>query len=189
MISLHATKSFGIGEGSLVLSTDETLVHRLRQICNFGVWGSPEGQVLGYNGKLSEYHAAIGLAMLDEWDERRAKLAALTEKYVGGLKTVSNVAPSPRYGGGWVSCYCNVFVQEDAATIIDRLNFMGVETRRWWQSGVHAQRAYQHFPRDPVPVTDELGKRVFGLPFYHDLTDEQLARILSSLKGALERPL
>lgn len=186
MISLHATKSFGTGEGSVILSTDEMLVHRLRQICNFGVWGSPEGQILGYNGKLSEYHAAVGLAMLDEWNQRRGKLATLTEKYMRALANISNVKLSPSYGSGWISCYCNVEVNGSGRTIIDRLNSEGIETRRWWQSGVHVQRAYRDFPRDSLPVTDELAKRVFGLPFFHDLTDEQLVTVSSGLKSAVE---
>ena len=186
MISLHATKSFGTGEGSIILSTDEMLVHRLRQICNFGVWGAPEGQILGYNGKLSEYHAAIGLAMLDQWSDRRAKFATLTAKYVRSVGSIPNVRLSPNYGSGWISCYCNVEVDGSEQTIIERLQSRGIETRRWWQSGVHMQRAYRDLPRDPVPITDELAKRVFGLPFFHDLTDEQLATVSNGLKDAVE---
>ncbi len=184
MISLHATKVFGIGEGSLVLCGDESLVQRLRQICNFGIWGINQAAVLGYNGKLSEYHAAVGLAMLDEWDERRSRLLALTQKYSVGLGELPKIRTSPSYGSGWISCYCHVSVDGNGSAISDRLNQMGIKTRRW--PPVHAQRAYQSFPRDPLPVTDDLDESVFALPFYHDLTDEHLARVLSCLEVAVE---
>jgi dTDP-4-amino-4,6-dideoxygalactose transaminase len=187
MISLHATKVFGVGEGAMVLSTDEALVHRLRQVCNFGVWGSPEGQVLGYNGKLSEYHAAVGLAALDGWKQRRSILAQLTSKYRKALASIPGVEFVPSYGDGWVSCYCNVAVH-DAATIVDRLDYVGIDTRQWWRHGVHSQRAYKGYSHDALPVTEDLARRVFGLPFFHDVTDAQLARVVDGLTTAMRGP-
>lgn len=185
MISLHATKAFGIGEGSLVLSADESLMHRLSQICNFGFGNVPEGQLLGYNGKLSEYHAAVGLAMLDEWETRRQRLSDLTKRYIEGLAAIPGVRMSPSYGSGWISCYCNISVDDRAAMVIDRLKYVGIETRRWWRSGAHVQPAYQAFPRDLVPVSEDLAKRVFGLPFYHDVSEDQVSRVLACLRSAL----
>lgn len=183
MISLHATKVFGTGEGGIVISLDDRTMGRFHRICNFGVWDSPEGQILGYNGKLSEYHAAIGLAALDGWQSRRIALAALTDRYVTALAQRTGVAALPGYGDGWVSCYCNVAI-DDAEHAIERLERLGVATRRWWQSGVHRQRAYRPFGRDDLPVTDSLGLRVFGLPFFHDMTDEQFDYVLSSFDEA-----
>ena len=185
MISLHATKVFGVGEGGLLVSTDEGVIRRFRQICNFGVYGSPEGQILGYNGKLSEYHAAVGLASLSRWSERRAKLERLTNMYIERLSSVPGVGLSPQYGAGWISCYCNVTVEAVAMTIIERLHAAGIETRRWWQSGVHRQRAYQRFTRDELPVTEYLGNHVFGLPFFVDMTPADVDRVAGALKHAL----
>jgi dTDP-4-amino-4,6-dideoxygalactose transaminase len=185
MISLHATKVFGTGEGGLLLSTDTELVRRFNQVCNFGVWGSPAGQILGYNGKLSEYNAAVGLAMFETWPARRERMLRVTERYREALAKVGGVAVVPGYGDGWVSCYCNVRLDEPAAGVIERLAARGVETRRWWQSGVHVQEAYKSFPRDPLPVTEHLATRVFGLPFFHDLSDTQMHRVIEALEASL----
>ena len=184
MISLHATKAFGVGEGAIVLSSDQSVVHRIRQICNFGVYGSPEGQILGYNGKLSEYHAALGLAALDNWPNRRRELDALTQRYRSALAPLG-VENSPQYGQGWVSSYCNVRTRQNGLAITDRLAYMGVETRRWWRDGVHAQPAYRQFGRDAVPVTDDLGRHVFGLPFFHDMTDAEFSYVIDRVAAAL----
>lgn len=185
MISLHATKVLGTGEGGLVCSTDGVVMSRFRQICNFGVWASPEGQILGYNGKLSEYHAAIGLAALDEWPTRRTEIARVTNAYRAKLQPLSGVSLSPGYGNGWLACYCNVRVEGDAAPVIARLSEDGISTRRWWQNGVHTQRAYRAFPQDELPVTRRLGSQVFGLPFFHDITQAQIDRVVDSLSRAL----
>lgn len=184
MVSLHATKVLGVGEGAVGISTDESVMRRFRQICNFGVWGSPEGQILGYNGKLSEYHAAVGLAALAGWDGRRVLIDRLTRKYIERLSEIPNLSLLPGYGDGWVSCYCNVALEQDAAPVLERLAELGIGTRRWWQRGVHRQRAYASFTRDELPVTENLGQRVFGLPFFHDMTAAQLDRVVNGLKAA-----
>lgn len=184
MISLHATKVFGVGEGGVVISTDDEVMRRFHQICNFGVWGSPEGQILGYNGKLSEYHAAVGLAAFEGWPQRRVQISGLTQTYIERLSDIPGVSLLPGYGnGGWVSCYCNVRV-DGAGSVIERLSELGIETRRWWQSGVHKQRAYAGFSRDALPVTERLGCSVFGLPFYHDMTPAQVDRVVNGLDAA-----
>jgi dTDP-4-amino-4,6-dideoxygalactose transaminase len=185
MISLHATKVFGVGEGAIVLSTERDLVRRFNKICNFGVWDSPEGQILGYNGKLSEYHAAVGLATLGNWERRRALAAQLTDRYVRRLRDLEGASTLPGYGEGWVSCYCNVAVDGDAAPVLENLAARGVETRRWWQHGVHVQNAYRDFTRDRLPVTESLARRVFGLPFFHDISDEEFEHVMASLEAAL----
>ncbi len=185
MISLHATKVLGTGEGGLLLSTDADLIRRINQVCNFGVWDSPAGQILGYNGKLSEYNAAIGLAMFETWSARRERVAQLTRRYQALLEPIRGVELLPNYGDGWVSCYCNVKLDRPAAAVIDALTARGIETRRWWQSGVHVQKAYRDFARDPLPVTEDLASRVFGLPFSHDLSEERLQRVVEGLEAAL----
>lgn len=183
MISLHATKVFGVGEGGLLLSTDTELIHRINQVCNFGVWDSPAGQILGYNGKLNEYNAAVGLATLDKWPERRKCISTLTNKYSDALREFDTVSVLPSYNSGWVSCYCNVSTLKPATPCIEALRERGIETRRWWQSGVHVQKAYRDFSRDELPITEYLAERVFGLPFSHDMTEQQFNHIIESLRS------
>ena len=64
-ISFHATKSFGVGEGGCVVTRDLNLATRVVRAINFGFLGSRDCQSPNINGKLSEYHAAVGLAELD----------------------------------------------------------------------------------------------------------------------------
>lgn len=185
MVSLHATKVLGTGEGGLVVSTDDAVVRRVRQVCNFGIWGTPQDQILGYNGKLSEYHAAVGLAALDAWPERRQALVGRTQRYLQALHRLRGIGTLPRYGEGWVSAYCTVIVPEDAAAVGDRLMRSGVENRRWWQDGVHRFAAYQGFSKDDLTTTEQLATNVLSLPFSHDITNDQIDRVADSLEAAL----
>src|SRR5262249_15111336 len=67
-LSFHATKVFGTGEGGAVVTTDPDLLIRSIQALNFGFMGARRSDIPGTNGKMSEYHAAIGLAELHGWD-------------------------------------------------------------------------------------------------------------------------
>ena len=185
MISLHATKAFGIGEGGLVLSTLEQVVQQVRRVCNFGIWQGPESETLGYNGKLSEYQAAVGLAALEEWPRRRAALESRTRKYVIELRRLNGVTSLPRYGDGWVSTYCTVRLPAHAREVSARMSSMRIETRRWWHAGISAHAAYRDCPHDDLPVTAELAEHVLSLPFFHDMNDQQIVRVVDCLAEAL----
>lgn len=181
MISLHATKVLGIGEGAVLISSDRPLVQVAQQYGNFGFYGVAEAMVPGINGKLSEYAAAIGLAALEQWPGRRAQALALASAYRLALMDLPKVTLAPGFGQSWVSSTCCVTVPGDGLSVGDRLAALGIETRRWWRRGCHHQPAYGALPRDPLPVTEDLARRCLGLPFYPDLSTAEIERIVASL--------
>ena len=63
-ISFHATKCFATGEGGCAVATDTDWILRIGQALNFGFQMTRESRSAGINGKMSEYHAAVGLASL-----------------------------------------------------------------------------------------------------------------------------
>lgn len=69
-ISLHATKSFGIGEGGLIIMSNAIDKEKYIRAINFGFFNTRESYGYSINGKMSEYHAAVGLASLNLWDEK-----------------------------------------------------------------------------------------------------------------------
>jgi len=82
--SLHATKPFGIGEGGVLVGCNAERIARARQLSNFGT-EQRIAQSWGSNAKLSEFHAAVGLAQLTRWPMNKAKRAALLEQYQAAL--------------------------------------------------------------------------------------------------------
>jgi dTDP-4-amino-4,6-dideoxygalactose transaminase len=187
MISLHATKCFGLGEGGLLLSRDTEFIARARQWGNFGFVGVPLAHLPGGNGKFNEYGAAIGHAALDAWPVRRRQLLTLTKNYAAKLAKIRDVTMAPGFNSGFVSNSCNVLTRLPATQLADQLAASGIQTRRWWGDGCHAQPAYKHLPRDPLPVTEGLAKHALGLPFFHDLKSQDLRKIIAALTIALRQ--
>ena len=80
-VSFHATKVFGTGEGGAILCSDAELCGRCRRVLNFGMLGDRRSVIAGINGKMSEYHAAVGLAELRNWPKKRAAFLRVADTY------------------------------------------------------------------------------------------------------------
>lgn len=179
MISLHATKTFGIGEGGIIISQNKQLLHKTRQLTNFGFAATREIELPGVNAKLSEYSAAIGLAAIEDWPEKRAKWLTLTKRYIDAFAAAKCDSVSHRLNTQWVSSVCNVQVPAGCAqNAIEQLAFAGIESRKWWTKGCHEQKAYAQYPRFALPVTDTLTDTVIALPFSIDLSEEDISYIV-----------
>lgn len=178
VVSLHATKALGVGEGAFVVSRDAELVLALHQRANFGLLGDREAKVAATNAKLSEYAAALGLAGLDEWDGARADFQRVATEYLNVLAGIAGVALQPGYGTEWISATTNVVVPLHALEALeDSLDAEGFGSRRWWGDGLVAHRAFRNCPHAETPVTAHLAASVLGLPCYRDLPNDEIRRI------------
>jgi dTDP-4-amino-4,6-dideoxygalactose transaminase len=178
IVSLHATKLLGVGEGAFVVARDGATIDAIRTRANFGFFGNREAAMKATNAKLSEYAAAVGLAGLDRWDETRAAFARVANEYVRALDPVPNVQLQQGYGREWVSTTANVVLPEGRLEPLeDAFEEVGIGTRRWWGDGLAAHPAFVSSPRAPAPVTQRLAATVIGLPCWSDLPNEMIARV------------
>lgn len=188
MVSLHATKVFGVGEGGALLSADAGLIQRAQQLSNFGIWGDQPGEYPFGNHKLSEYAAAVGLAALELWPERRRVLAELQARMKTGLDRI-NVEPAPGFGGAFVASTCMVRAPGRTAAQLERLFAeRNIGVRRWWRDGLHALPDFADHGRDNLANTRRLAQDFLGVPFYPDLEDAALDAVLDVLNHAARSP-
>ncbi len=181
-VSFHATKVFGTGEGGAILCEDEQLVERCRRVLNFGMLGDRRSIIAGINGKMSEYHAAVGLAELRNWPKKRASFVRVADAYwraaVGnGLEDKILAARK------WASSYV-LYVAATAAAAsaaIEKLSAAGIDHRYWYGRGLHKEPGYADFPAGDLPVTDNLSERLIGLPVSIDLADSAINRVIDVL--------
>ncbi len=188
-ISFHATKTFSTGEGGAVFWNNPLGQEAVVKAANFGFNLSRRSETAGTNAKMSELHAAVGLAMLDSFDQRRrdyadtvAQWAEVTAGLPGQMHLPAKLA--------------SVYVVWETPTAqimdqaIDTLTKANVDSRRWYEAGLHLQ---PHFLRlsgpemqtIPLPVTQDLGNRLLGLPMAHDLTRDQMQRTVDLVMQVL----
>jgi len=190
VFSFHATKSFGIGEGGCVATTDKALAERIRQVTNFGFWDSRESKVTGFNGKLSEYHAAVGLARLDSWGSHRATLlnqSATYETLFLACGRAGSFYGAPEVDGSYALFFCDTV--EEAKQIERHLESDNIDFRFWYGRGVHLHEAFSAATCDEMSVTENIGARIIGLPMAPDLSQSDMERVIHAVEvGSLEVP-
>jgi dTDP-4-amino-4,6-dideoxygalactose transaminase len=187
VVSLHATKVFGAGEGGFVVSPTVALRDRIRACSNFGFAGSRIASRRAINSKMSEYHAAVALASFQNWPAARLRHLQIAAWYKRALSALPGVTMQPGYGNGWACGTTNILLQSDSAESIARyLLLEGIETRMWWGKGCHVQPAFSNFDRDELPETDYLGKHVLGLPHFVDMERTDVFRVADILAQALK---
>jgi dTDP-4-amino-4,6-dideoxygalactose transaminase len=187
VVSLHATKVLGTGEGGFVVSADRSIVRELRARMNFGFSGTRQASVAATNAKLSEYHAAVGHAALDEWSEARADWMRAARLYRAEIEQSNRLHLQRGFGDAWVASTCVVRMEGGAATRIEgALAAEVIETRRWWGLGAHAHPATAHYPRGALPVTEALAQSTISLPFYRDIGASEIATVTRLVGAALE---
>ena len=185
-LSFHATKSFATGEGGAVVTTDVDVARRVTRALNFGFHDGRDSWGPSLNGKMSEYHAAVGLAELDGWPEKRAGLERVVQTYASaarGTAVLERLVVAPRAGLTYVLFQATSAQEATAAQAALRAG--GIDFRRWYGGGVLGHSHFRDVGHDALPVTEHLAGCLIGLPIAPDLTAETIARVTGALDLAL----
>lgn len=180
VFSFHATKVFGIGEGG-ALFTDEKHEGAFRAASNFGI-RYPDVIMAGQNSKMSDFQAAVGLAVLDRMDgfvTRRNEVARHYHRALAGLAWVEH-APDPGLSP-WQSYPLRLRANRDVQGLMEQALALGLELKRGYHRALHRTTYFSRFAHDGLPVTEAVSEAVVCLPVYSDmsieLADEVLRRI------------
>jgi dTDP-4-amino-4,6-dideoxygalactose transaminase len=189
IVSLHATKALGAGEGGFFATQDKELADSVRALSVFGFKGVRISAQPAFNAKLSEYHAAVALAALEAWPQTRQRFARVAARMRRAFKDAASVAFQDGWGAEWVSTTAVARFPDGAADFVQRqLAQAGIETRRWWDHGLHKQPAFRACPKaSNLAATNRLASATLGLPFSIDLEDSAVERVAHAVRAALER--
>lgn len=185
IVSLHATKSLPAGEGAFVICRDEDEAIRLKRRQNFGFYGSRTATVTALNAKMSEYHAAVGLAALAEWPARRARYAEAIMQYRARLPGNRILSPVG-FGTEWISATMCVSLPVPAQAVASALRAERIETRAWWAEGCHLHPAFETCPRTDLPSTAILAQSTLGLPISLDITTAEIDRVAAAIAKVID---
>lgn len=186
MLSFHATKALACGEGGGVACTDAATLHASARALNFGFWNSRDCTTASINGKMSEYHAAVGLAELDHWDTKRAGFAAAHAAYG---RRMAAAGLRDRYLGAPTLASCYALLQcadaGEAARVEASLADAGVGWRRWYGNGIASQTHFAGASRESLAVSRNLSATHLGLPMSCDLDDASVERVVAAVAAGL----
>lgn len=175
--SLHATKLLNTAEGGGCIARTPELTERLKRIRFFGHDERKDVVEQGFNGKMTEVHAALGLANLkyhkEVLDDRK-------RKYLRYLELLSNV-PGLRFqrlplGEPNYSYFPVIFDSETMLLNAERrLSAQNIHARRYFYPAVNTYTRI--VPYVPMPVSEDIARRILCLPLYWKLRNEDLVKV------------
>jgi dTDP-4-amino-4,6-dideoxygalactose transaminase len=187
VMSFHATKSFATGEGGCVVTTDPQLSTLVTRTLNFGFFADRVCCSASTNGKMSEYHAAVGLAELDDWPRKHAALRAVADRYRARFDSAGLAARfigAPCVAGCYALFRC---ADADEANRVQRsLSRSNIEYRFWYGGGLLEQPHFRDAPHDSLSVTQRIAPLIIGLPVATDLTETVLERVVTALETSVK---
>ena len=187
VFSLHATKALSSGEGGLILTTSKNLSDQVRDLTNFG-FGENANQ-LGFNGKISEYAAAVGNADLDRFFKTAKKRREIYEYYRHQIKLKLGDHIDLQQGlepfAPTIFCV-KASSSELCLRIESNCTRNQIETRRWYTPLI---QNLKNIPVYEMPfetnVANDLEKTLIGLPFSLNLQEKDIDRVIETVDDAL----
>ncbi|MGH6922957.1 MAG: DegT/DnrJ/EryC1/StrS family aminotransferase [Propylenella sp.] len=189
VFSMHATKPFAVGEGGAVFA------HRLhdaalRSALNFALksHAEPRGPAWGFNGKMSEFHAAVGIAQLRRIGNIVERRRAMAAAYRDRLARYPEVGHPQDVGCAPWQFFPILLPSRMAAELfIETAAAAGIEIRGYYRPSL------SHWPRtqcfDACPVAEDLADRMCVLPVRSAADDSAVGEIVDLVLDALGRTL
>jgi len=194
--AFYANKQMTTGEGGMIVPADAATAARLRSERNQGRaadmgWLEHEG--LGFNYRLSDLAAALGVAQVERLDSLLAQRARVAALYEGALATVEGVsAPLAARGPerrSWFVYPVGLEPGTDRDAVIARLRERGIDSKAYLPC-IHLfphlrQLGYRE---GQFPVAEAAAARSLALPFFNQMSEGQVARVCQELAAALGQP-
>lgn len=197
VFSLSPTKVVTAIEGGLVTTDDDGLAKRVRQMRDYGKADDGEDmEYVGLSARMSEIHAAVGMAnfaRINALIQRRAALVARYRLRLAGLPGIAfqevprGVSPSHNYAVVFVNGKAGV--GRDA--LYARLREDGVQTKRYFHPAAHRLTVYGERGRGyagRLPVAERASREALALPLYGDLRPSDVDEICDRIRAAVRAP-
>ena len=185
--SFHATKIFQSGEGGACITDDQQLFERLRRLRFFGHDENKDIVDEGMNGKMTEVHAALGLASLKWLDnvllDRREKY----ELYMHLLETCDFITFQKFPPDSYNYSYFPVLLdnEERLVTVTEYLNKHNIYPRRYFYPALNMVNVIS--VRQHYPVAEDLASRILCLPLFYTLAKADIEYICSLIMECKNR--
>ena len=186
--SLYATKNMTTAEGGFVTTDDDGLADWLRLYRNQGMRNRYDFEILGYNFRLTDVAAAIGLVQLDKLDRNTARRQGIAASYDDAFADLPVRTPPTPAGRTHVFHQYVVEVGDARDAILASLREAGIGAEVYYPIPVHRQPyILERGLHAELPVTDRAAATTLALPIFPGLTDSERGQVIAALRSAMEQ--
>ena len=181
ILSFHATKVFHTIEGGALVVKDDKLYEKIKLIINFGIKGPDIITELGINGKMNEFQAAMGLCVLDDFEEIIDKRRKAYDYYITHIPRdlklqAYNNSATKNYG------YFPVIFKDEAVLMQVKNAFAKeqIYPRRYFYPSLDTLPYLKSTQN--LPISKSISQRILCLPLYHSLETYEFDKIIDILE-------
>jgi len=194
--AFYPNKQMTTAEGGMIVTNDDEVAELCRSMRSqgraiTGTWLFHER--LGYNYRMSELHAALGLVQLSRLDEMLARREEVAQKYnerLEGIKEVTIPYITPEVTRmSWFVYVVRLDKNVNRDGVIEYLKDQGVQSKPYF-TPIHLQPFYTEmfgYKRGDFPICEEVGDSVLALPFFNKISDEEIDYVCSCLEKGIEQ--
>jgi perosamine synthetase len=184
--SLYATKNMTTAEGGFITTNDDDLADRLRLYRNQGMRTRYQFETLGFNYRMTDINAAIGLVQLRKLEGNTARRQAVAAAYDAGFAGLPVRTPVVPDGRTHVYHQYTLEVGPARDAIIAAIKDGGVGADIYYPIPVHRQAYIQERGlHADLPITDRAAEQTLALPMYVSLTPEDQATVIEVVRAAV----
>jgi dTDP-4-amino-4,6-dideoxygalactose transaminase len=186
--SMHATKSFAMGEAGLIYSADKERIARLRIMSSFGFGEPRTATMAGLNAKLSEVGALLGRLRLVDYDSIVAHRGGLFNRYRDALPELQFQRKEPgTQAHQFVPALLPSGLGGRRAAIRAALADQGIATGAYFSPHLMEQPYFQKTcVAGPLPVCDDVSARMISLPLFDTMTHHEVDQVTDALQSLLD---
>ncbi len=180
--SFYATKNLMTGEGGMITTNDDEVAEKCRLIRSHGMKQRYYHDRIGYNFRMTDIQAAIGLAQMERLEASTAKRRHNAEFLNQHIETV--ITPKVQEGCGHVWHQYTVKVNNGRSReeAIKQINEAGIDVGIYYPVPVHRQKSLDGLIQSvTLPVAEKMAQEVMSLPVHPLLSDEDLATIVKEV--------
>ena len=190
VFSLHATKSLGCGEGGFIASKNSSFLAEIKTMSNFGIVGQNYTGYIdtaGTNAKLSEYHAAVGLASLHRWDFIKKRNINNYQEYLKKLHEAKidflTQAQDDYRNHTLLPIRLTASSKNEIDILMREMAVVGIQTRRWYYPLLNDYACFKGMTKNQnVPIAERVSSDLIGLPFYPSISSEEIDYVVTHLR-------
>jgi dTDP-4-amino-4,6-dideoxygalactose transaminase len=180
--SLYATKNVMSGEGGMITTNDDAVAERCRMLRNHGMKRRYYHDMLGFNFRMTDLCAAIGLAQMDRLEDFTAKRRANATYLNSKIESVITPTVKDGYDHVWHQYTIRVDSGRDRDAAVKQLNDAGIGTGIFYPVPAHQQEYMREIVGDvQLPVAEKLAREVISLPVHPQLSQADLDTIATQV--------
>ena len=178
--SFYPTKNMTTGEGGMITTNDDSIAHRARMIINHGSEKKYYHDTVGYNYRMTDIAAAIGIVQLQKLtacNQQRRRNAQYLQEKLSVIKGLILPAEHPGQVYHQFTIRITPEFTKTRAEVVSMLTKQGIGSAIFYPVPIHQQKAYSEYHQHQFPVAEYIAPEVLSLPIHPAVTEADLDKI------------